>query len=266
LSELGTPESLSALSYKFLTSWGLDLEKFDADKNSRDTASYRPSHVTNIPYTTAIESCEFIINLWNLSNPDVIPKFNQLDKYLVRNSLDLVNNQYLNPRGKSKTLEERITPTLMSLSIDETTLGMWKDFFAFRTLEDPILLIDAKNHTSNTDPRNHFGIIARASLLLRIATGSCFQFIKSAPFSLSDLEFWWGELGMERGMWNPSNKPSVESEDIISLWEEVNLALENIELWKDKKVPYYYDLIKENADSLNILESCERIGFWGLLP
>jgi hypothetical protein len=74
---------------------------------------------------------------------------------------------------------------------------------------------------ANKDPFDktvgHAAVLARAMLLLRVAAGSSLRLIRLAGVTSDKLEFWWGELGISRGIWNGAK----DRADLQDLWEDI---------------------------------------------
>jgi hypothetical protein len=269
LDEFVATGNLINIASYWLSNWGLDLKILINDHDARNIVSYRPSHLTNVAYVNAHESSTFIFDLWKTLNPYSSTRFNLLDRYLLRKSLQAIDRDtpLLNAQGEQISYIDRISFMLSKFSLNKAIFDEYINFFTGNDFPDPIILREAENRQQFNNPRHHFEVLSRATLLLRIATGSCFQLINSASFSSTDLEFWWNNLGVERGLWNRRNKPGNNSGDIISLWDDVDIALQKIDMWKRRvNQPSYSGLINTQNTSLRVLESCERIGLWGLIP
>ena len=269
LVEFVASGNLVNLASSWLSNWGLDLNILNNDREARNIVSYRPSHITNMACVNALDSSAFISDLWSVLDPYQTTRFNLLDRYLLRKSLQTIDldTPLLNAQGGQIPYSDRVSAMLSRFSFSGAVSASWNNFFVGNNYPDPLILSEAKKRQPYNDPRHHFEVLSRATLLLRIATGSCFQLINSATFSSTDLEFWWNNLGIERGLWNQRKKPGNNLGDIISLWDEVDTALQKIAAWNSRvSHPSYLGLINKQNTSLRILESCERIGLWGLIP
>jgi hypothetical protein len=69
-------------------------------------------------------------------------------------------------------------------------------------------------------------IIARAILLLRLASAECAALLRAASVAMPDLSYWWKEELQNHGILDP---PSVN--DWPELWDDVGAAKELIEDW-----------------------------------
>ncbi len=269
LTEYSASGILSSLASYWLSTCGLDLNILITDRDARNIVSYRPSHITQLANVTALDSGRFISNFWSTLNPFHATRFNQLDRYLIRKSLKKINLDIplVDVNGVQLSYDDRISRMLNKFSFTNLMKNSWQDFFVNNNYPDPFILTEAEKRRSFTDPQHHLEVISRATLLLRIATGVCFQLINNSSYSSSDLQFWWNNLGIEKGLWNERNKPGTNSGDIVSLWDEVDNAINKMDAWMSRvSRPSYSGLIKTQNTSLRILEGCERIGLWGLIP
>ena len=269
LIDFMAPGNLVTLASYWLSNWGLDLNILNNDHDARNVVSYRPSHITNTPCVNAHDSSIFITDLWSALNPYHTTRFNHLDRYLLRKCLRTIDREtpLPNSQGGQISYSDRVSSMLSRFPFSTAISDSYKNFFIGNNFPDPIILNEAEKRQPINDPRHHFEVLSRATLLLRIATGSCFQLINSATFSSTDLEFWWNNLGVERGLWNQRSKPGNNSGGLISLWDDVDIALQKITAWNSKvSHPSYSGLINKQNTSLRVLESCERIGLWGLIP
>ena len=110
-------------------------------------------------------------------------------------------------------------------------------------------------------PRHHLKVIARAALLLRLATGASANLLAHGKASSDVLRFWWEALGRDSGLWRSAGPP----DDLTDLWVDVEEALTVNREWvaetSDSSVGSW---IASRAAALQTLGSCERIGLWGL--
>ena len=100
-------------------------------------------------------------------------------------------------------------------------------FFLTRRVdpEDPAIIVDAAASSEVSAPRHHVQVMARATLLLRVATGASARLLGNAGISANDIAFWWEPLGLERGLWDSATPPG----ELSDLWADVRAALEDTE-------------------------------------
>jgi hypothetical protein len=253
------------IAKEWLETWGLDLQRFVADREARNQASYRPSQITPVPQSKILESIKFISEVWKLHEPSGQSRFDILDRFLVRRSLE---KTYLSVKGKPaeaarKDFKREVESMVSNVKPSGRGAGEWVRFFTRKSEpDDPAVIRMAMDLKKAQNKPNHMEVISRAVLLLRVATGACSQFLSSAKFSAPELEFWWEQLGQGRGLWNLGMKP----ERLTDLWADVAAAIEQLGGWAElnKATATYARWQVECASDLSTLGSCERIGLWGL--
>src|SRR5205814_675893 len=123
------------------------------------------------------------------------------------------------------------------------------------------LLTEAAGTLKYTNPHHHIQLLARATLLLRIATGVCAALLDRTGTQPTDLRFWSDSIGEERGFWEPGNAP----QQLADLWQDIELAIQDLSDWQHETTALSWArLRRELPSSLSALTECERIGLWGI--
>lgn len=115
------------------------------------------------------------------------------------------------------------------------------------------------------DPENHLQIIARASLLLRLATGSSKKLISDAGRNFDDIHFWWNKIATNAGIWD--NSTAYTSSTLNDLWLDIDdYVLQELDGKKCDNTVSLHTIKNDNelSKSLHLLSECERIMLWGL--
>ena len=100
-------------------------------------------------------------------------------------------------------------------------------------------------------------VLARATLLLRVATGSSADLLKEAGSTVKEaLEFWWSSVAVRRRLWSDDDTPS----SFTDLWQDIEEALSLSEQWPQD----YYTLWSDHAQEAATLVTTERVFLWGL--
>ena len=71
----------------WLQEWGLDLSRFESDREARNTASYRPALDSPRGPRAIRETLQAIDELWTLCDPGGVGGFPYLDRHLLREVL-----------------------------------------------------------------------------------------------------------------------------------------------------------------------------------
>jgi hypothetical protein len=257
----------AGLAKTWLKGWGMDLQQFVADRGLRNFVSYRPTSYVASDAVTLDSTMKALNQMWSLSEPIGRRAFHLLDRELLRISL-LKCFQLTHGRTR------RQSRSRFSSQIDRMMHGMsapadmnedqWKQFLNSEGADElPPLLRDAQGSDgpeSNSHPRQ---VLARAFLLLRVATGFCQQAIIALNVNRTETEFWWQTVGLDRGLWATGNAP----EEFFDLWSDIAIALGDSRDWLDAADAAdvsYHAFWQQCAHSAITLGTSERIGLWGL--
>lgn len=258
-------DQFSAGSSFFVSSWiqqwGLDLSLLATDRSARNMASYRPTGFTT-PGPRSIESIiDSILQIWEVCDPGANGGFPILDSHLLRSSLDLVwKNQ--SPTG-GKNYEQTLLTTLNGISPTGHPLGPWDKFLSQQCLADKHPVVDSASGNVDAHHLDHSKqVLARAILLLRIATGRSAELLGEAgPDGVDALEFWTSGASVRRRLW-PESSPGVSP---VDLWPDVEDALESVRQWIENGGPRcHHTLWTKRGTEASLLATVERAFLWGV--
>ncbi len=169
-----------------------------------------------------------------------------VDTFLLRLSWE----KYVG-RGVTQAAARQV---LENLGINEPELTTLAQLFS-RTIQgqDPMVVVEANKKGKPSDPDYHIQMMARATLLLRLATGSGMKMIENAHFSKDDLRFWWETFGENCGLWEPGH-----ADPISDMWTEIEAALATM-TGASSSVNNHYQWRTTLATDLLALSGCERI-------
>lgn len=157
-----------------------------------------------------------------------------------------------------KDFSKRITETLHILGFGPQKTAQLRAFMTRSAATDPQVIQDANEWTNASHPRQHLQVIARASLLLRVATGAAAKLLQNTPYDPSDLTFWWEGLGENRGLWASTDGPPSFGD----LWTDISEALKDWETWRGGNQGRNYSFAQWHEEEPNVilkLSECERI-------
>ena len=241
--------------------WGLDLHLLSKDRDARNEASYRPTQLHKVQIIPTSEAALFISDFWKVFQPWP-PNFGVLDSYLLRK---LLHEIFTNSRGTPIT-DPGFRLGAERMVTDVQPSGMkpeeWLDFLMRKG--EPTLFSCAGRTDGWEHPEHHMQVMARASLLLRLAAGASETLFASAKLSKTGLSFWSSVFGQSRGFWGVGTEPA----DMLDLWQDVEDALDAFDSWRKTINPdtSYAAFRREQAVPLQVLCECERIALWGLAP
>lgn len=265
LSAFNSVSTGQPFSSALFQSWGLDLSYYADDRDARNIASYQPTALIHPPTVAADVAADFMCSVWELTrDPSAPSPFGPLDSHLLRLALE---KEYAGTStSSSPTFVSRISRIWNSLPIADT--ASWTAFLDRQRDGNDLEMIHlARQKSLITSASHHMEVIGRAALLLRVATGACSSLIQDSRLSSRDLEFWWGPLGEERGIWELAARPQ-DTNELADLWSDCQGAINDLIAWKSTTPTNslsYYRLHKDKGLSVDALTSCELMALWGLL-
>lgn len=255
--QFASTATFQAIAESWLVSWGLDLQQLDDDHETRNHVSYRPSKISpeSAPAPTQVSS--FVREFWTTYSPSGLSRFDELDRYLLNKSLQSANTAHAIP---GVSYQERVRNAVSSLFFDAPD-EVKETYSNFLSVDQECLIL---KHAGSNGPVSEqvYQMLSRASLLLRIATGANAELLRYSGYSWSDFEFWWKELGINLGLWEPDTE--LEPAD---LWEDILNCVTEMDTWeKNVNSPSTFNLLMTNNNARNLwmLSGTERIALWGL--
>lgn len=262
-----TPRTHSRLAKNYLLQWGLDLKQFAKDQKARNTSSYRPTAFSSVKTMFIGDALEFVESFWELCEPNETIRFPMLDRYLLRDSLELLFRSSYNrtPKQAKNIFRRQIKNILEGLNPRDLSTENWEQFLNFSDSYDlPRILEEAKAPAKPSSSHHHIQVLARATLLLRVATGATQAKLNNINgFKPSDLDFWSKRIGEDRCLWHTTEPPV----HFLDLFTDIRESLNSVNVWQEKHVSpdiSYNKLWRDQAAASALLGSCERVGLWGL--
>jgi len=263
----GGATALAPQAKDWFMQWGMDLGLATKDRDARNESSYRPDGVPTTWELSSREGLEFVRDMWNSLEPSPGSSFEQIDRYILRLA---VERHHFSVTNRVAGLGDAafvglVNSIVEAQSLAKATEDRLKDFLLRRTAPtDPDIfrLSAMKPGNPQTDA---FAIMARAVLLLRIATGAAHSLLNRAGFDAALLEFWWQKLGESRGLWAPGDAP----DELFDLWADIEQSLRDVadvEAATPGILDSFRAIAEELPGRLGVLASHERVALWGLCP
>lgn len=258
----------SFLAKNWLLSWGLDLQRFAVDREARNESSYRPSSMSKRHNPTLDQTLDFVSNFWRAHEPTELNPFRELDRHLLRRSLTNAFKAYhakgYSPQRAPAQFARLLEPMLHAVlpTGGDFNEEEWRRFLTFQLQSKDNFLINlAEASDPVSSPLQHLQIIARATLLLRIATGAVRENLQVLnKVDVDHLDFWWKPIGITRGIWEEGSPPTEFSD----LWGDIEVSLDRLHSWRASGGNSKKRLFDGMAEAIRCLSSCERIGLWSL--
>lgn len=256
------------LAADWLAKWGLDLQRLSQDREARNLASYRPTALVSSGPKRIDDTIATATQFWTACRPGPDGGFPSLDRHLLRRSLAALfkSRTSRSPKQAMQRYRAEISTLVNGRTLSEAQRSDLSSFLTYGYDEkDSRLLTDA----DRDDPPSHLDhssqVLARATLLLRIATGMVSTLFHNSNVSFrSELIFWWNGNAVRRRLWEATDPPSSFSD----LWMDVEDALHETERWVETtgNPDSDHSFWSEQATAAATLTTAERIFLWGVSP
>lgn len=248
----------------WLQYWGLDVQLCANDQHLRNLSSYRPSHLADLPSVGGERRVRFVKEFWRMCEPSGAELFQRLDRQLLRK---WIRSQYVSVTGdpansgcrhfvkEVKQLVDNVNPIGLSKS-------GWVEFLTMprKHEESPILRL-ASRDSQNVPWEQHFEMLSRALMLLRLASGACRRLVINSGVAKEALVFWWHGFGAETSLWDAADCPADSQE----LWLDIQHAIQDFDTWLEGDEHTRMRTFRRNQSSgISVIDEAERVGLWGI--
>lgn len=205
----------SAVAQEWLTAWSIDLKYFERDRGFRNNISYRPSKISPDEYKEIDSSGEVIdpiFRTWDALEPLSEWGGAAIDLLLLQRALTRAHKRF--PKESWADFLLRLEGSASSVLRNKLTDLSMMEHYVFNWAAD--------RSRKNPPPQ---AVLARATLLLRIASGVCARRLTEAGVTKQEMKFWWSRFGEDGGLW--SNHVDQDSFADL-LWPDVVAVLEAV--------------------------------------
>lgn len=252
----------------WLKKWGLDLRRLKSDQDARNRASYRPASVSGAQPARVEQTVAAVDELWALCDPGGDGGFPFMDRHLLRQVLVQLferRGDGLGVPGDTARFAQEVERMLNALGVGTRQT----EFLRFLTFDPDVgaepssLLVDASGEVEADHVDHSKQVLARATLLLRLATGSVSQLLKESGTDFAqELEFWWSGGAVRRRLWSMAQRPG----SFPDLWVDVETALEDVGEWlgSPQTETSHWGLWTDRGKAGWMLSTVERAFLWGI--
>lgn len=245
----------------WLQQWGFDIFQLTKDKQARNMASYRPTTFTSSGPRPLNDTLEGLLQFWKTCDPNAQGGFPILDLHLLKSCFNEIFLNSLNLRQSLYKHQLKNVINKVGLSNQSRSL---KKFLSYSNLSNILGIIrEAQKRDDITHPNHSEQVLARATLLLRVATGCSANLLVGTSSSEKDnLYRFWSSRSIRRRMW----APSVIPDSFNDLWLEIEESSKEIRDWLDMSGNNVcrYDLCVQQATPAAMLTTTERAFLWGI--
>ena len=254
------------LATMWLRQWGLDLSRLVEDRKARNLSSYRPTPLTSPGPQSISAVLGAVTQLWQLCAPGSRGEFSSMDRHLLRLGLEMLfkSQNGRSPKQASRRYRGYIANLVHGQALADGERVRLSQLLNYEIDPDTPELLLAAGRAHRPHHIDHSRqVLARATLLLRVATGSLSSLLAdSDAVFLSDLSFWWTQPSVRRRLWPESGVPDA----LDDLWTDVKDALDSVHdsphlaTASDCRNSFWTSC----SQSVAVLTTPERIFLWGV--
>jgi len=255
---------------RWISDWTFDIGTGIEDKQFRNRCSYGPHLLT--PHVAPIDKVvTFMEDFWQSLQPTPGASFLDLDKYLLRRAMiTQANEKVQRAQGSSRApspnqvIAELKASYSRMCSAAPTLRYIPQTFFVQVNPNEPLIFSAARN--KNPAPNDPQPVLARATLLLRMATGVTRKLLMDSGYTNgTELDFWFADLAVEQGFVNSYQE--IE-DDRSALYSDCALAMEDmVSAFHGATEPVTRaKLFNEPSVKPHAICEVNRIAHWSLQP
>lgn len=250
--------SLSLAAQTHFHQWGMDLALLANDRNARNEASYRPRHLAARRLLHPRRAARFVESVWETLEPTGSRYFQTLDIYLLGMTLETMFTSATSIRPQGSKVYTRMVADTADRVVGSGLTG--STITRRLTTADalPFVLAQVHRRSKPGSPSYELQVLARALLLLRLATGAAKHMVDELGLDQATLAPWWTRVGFDLGLW------SEPPEDVLTLWEDLDLSVARLAAWR-KTNPYSYRDLRSSCAAAQVeLSQTELVPVWAL--
>lgn len=253
----------ASLAEYWLSAWSLDLKVLSNDHELRNSVSYRPTRLQRARYLNVIKGLEGISQIWSACQPSSPGSLSVLDLHLLRLALETGYRGTFSKGQRAKSHHKSFVrhAAVSDGSLSEERANQLIAFLARETSPDDHDLLKMAGRQGTIGYGGALSVLARAALLLRVASASCCKHFNEAGITRADTQFWWDRYGVDHGLWDRQAPP----DDFVELWDDVSDALQQAHDWCEQtraQQPSTLRAQRDLSECLGHLWSFQRACLW----
>jgi hypothetical protein len=263
----GVEAHLQPQAKAWFRQWSMDLRQIDFDHDARNESSYRPDGIPSSWYVEGSESLKVAEAVWTACEPSPGSTFEAIDRHVLRHS---VHRAFLGLKGKQsldapEEFGDFVRQMVNRMGFSLPVQKLWQEFLFLQPASDVLAIFKYSAEDASNKAVGFAAIIARATFLLRLSSGSALRLVRGAGIGTPDMKFWWNNLGVQRGF----SDIELDGANLLSLWDDVAPLLENIREFQNampRAQQTYYNIRAKLPDMMASLATNERVAVWSMTP
>ena len=241
-------------SFHLLTSLGLDIQHYHADRDGRNKFSYSPTDIECYTNYGRKEVREIVTWFWKLFEPAAPGRSVGIDYCFLLLVLQSLRRSLALPCKIYRQHLEHVIQVLLP--------GKNKDLVLPRVygkrLSYAARIVQGSAAGGVRDNSSlHVDILIRAGFLLEVATKATRDLLSQAGVVGADLKWWVENIQLNRLMWQA---PAAGCGH-LDLWDDIDFSLQSIETYAPEGTKSW---IQTEAEAIENLSTAEYIMLWGL--
>lgn len=261
----GGAATLFPLAKQWFLQWGMDISLPLKDRRARNESSYRPDGIGRTWTLNADETLQAAKEVWRSLEPTPRSPFEQIDWHILRIATEKLfyATTGSSHRSAKKAYGAYVEGLISARGFDAATAQLSRDFILRRHSAKDLEILALSRLQPSHPTKGHLAVLARAALLLRVASGSVRTLLGNANLKPEAIAFWLTGIGGCRGLWDVAK----DGTDYMDLWADVQAALEDIAAFEDMIAVgerTFFKFGSQIASPILGLGACERIALWSL--
>lgn len=260
-----TPRPFRPILVSLMEKWGVDVARFSSDRELRNRVSYNPTRMTLAPTGATPDWVGSTYRqVWSLLEPNGGNAFENLDRFIIRDTARALSDTDPKPvkdafRKRGQTINRAWADAVLGMGSGDSVASFFDESPA--TAEPDLLASAGTDFTTGSLSDQLTGMIGRALVLLRFATGAVRDLLTESGCSASAVDFWVSDMLTLHGIRRPEGNPP----DYFDLYADVSDVIDELTVLDGVLSPDDFAVIGEMiAQEVQILSGFERVPAWAV--